>query len=255
MGLEFDGGAYHGWERQRGPPTVQARVEDALSRVANDGVATISAGRTDAGVHALGQVVHFDAPVLREPHAWVMGTNANLPPDVAVLWAAPVPDSFHARFSAVRRHYRYIIFNRPVRTALLRGRASWCYRVLDVSRMQAAADLLVGEHDFTSYRAAGCQARSPIRTVHHLAVSRQGRNVVIDVCANAFLQHMVRNVAGVLIAVGAGERPPGWAGEVLQARDRRRGGVTADPNGLYLVAVDYPARFRLPAVPPSGTLW
>ena len=245
LGIEYDGSAFSGWQIQQGAVSVQEEVEKALSKVADRPVQVVCAGRTDAGVHACGQVVHFETDVDRDMRSWVLGANANLPKAVSVLWAQPVADDFHARFSAVRRRYRYVIFNRHVRPTFLAWRTAWEYRPLDVERMKEAARFLVGEHDFTSYRALACQAKSPVRTIHELEVSREGQLVFIDVEANAFLHHMVRNIAGVLMAIGAGKHEPQWAGEVLGVRDRARGGVTAPPHGLYLVHVTYPERFEI----------
>ena len=225
---------------------MQEALEKALSKVAAEPVSIICAGRTDAAVHASGQVVHFDTGVERPLKAWIMGTNANLPGDISVTWAQPMPAHFHARFSAVARRYRYVIYNDPVRPAHLAEEITWNHRPLEVARMRAAARALVGTHDFTSFRAVQCQAKSPIKTIHHLEVIEHGRFIVLDVRANAFLHHMVRNIAGVLMAIGAGEREPQWVAEILAARDRRSGGVTAHPYGLYLVQVEYPDEFQLP---------
>jgi len=252
---EYDGTDFSGWETQPHGRTVQASLEEALSCVADRPVATVCAGRTDAGVHALAQVVHFDTDAERAPHEWVLGANSNLPADVSVRWAQPVGEGFHARYSAECRHYRYLILNRRERPALLRARAAWERAPLDVERMQTGADFLLGEHDFTSFRAAGCQAKNPVRTVVRLDVRRRGALVAIDIAANAFLQHMVRNVAGVLIAIGNGRRPPGWAAELLAVRDRTRGAVTASPAGLYLARIDYPREHALPVVSPEWPLW
>ncbi len=247
LGVEYRGTRYRGWQRQQaGVPSVQEALERALSKVAAAPISVMCAGRTDAGVHGSGQVVHFDTPVQRPLKAWVMGANANLPADISVTWAQPMPDDFHARFSAVARRYRYVIYNDPVRPAHMAEEVTWNHRPLEISRMREAAALLVGSHDFTSFRAVQCQAKSPIKTVHHLEVIEHGRFIVLDVRANAFLHHMVRNFAGLLMTIGAGEREPSWAGEVLEARDRRAGGVTAHPYGLYLVRVEYPSRFTLP---------
>ena len=246
LGVEYDGSAYFGWQRQLLEQTVQSRVEAALSRVANHPVRVVCAGRTDTGVHATGQVVHFDTEAQRDAGNWVRGANANLPHDIRVQWSMLVGDDFHARFSARRRSYRYIILNRPVASALLRQRVCHEYRPLDHAHMQTAALALVGEHDFSSFRAAGCQARSPRREVYRLAVSRAGECVYIDVEANAFLHHMVRCIAGVLLAIGRGEQANGWAAEVLAARDRTLSGVNAPPGGLYLVQVRYARQFGLP---------
>ncbi|MCQ4346717.1 tRNA pseudouridine(38-40) synthase TruA [Pseudomonas stutzeri] len=247
LGVEYKGARYRGWQRQEaGVPSVQEALERALSKVAAEPVSILCAGRTDAAVHASGQVVHFDTRVERPLKAWVMGANANLPGDISVTWAQPMPAHFHARFSAVARRYRYVIYNDPVRPAHMAEEVTWNHRPLDVARMRAAAGALVGTHDFTSFRAVQCQAKSPVKTIHHLRIVEHGRFIVLDVRANAFLHHMVRNIAGVLMTIGAGEREPQWTEEILAARDRRSGGVTAHPYGLYLVQVEYPDEFQLP---------
>lgn len=246
--IEYDGSGFHGWQTQReGVRTVQECIETALSRVADHPLRVVAAGRTDTGVHASAQVLHFDSPAKREMKAWVFGGNVNLPRDVAIIWAHRVEDRFHARFSARARAYRYVICNRPVRPALGRKRTSWYCRPLDVGRMAAAASHLLGEHDFSSYRALGCQAKTPVRQLYRLDVERRGDLIHFDLRANAFLHHMVRNIAGVLTTIGSGEREPDWAREVLEYRDRTRGGITAPPHGLHLVGVDYPEEFQLPS--------
>lgn len=255
LGLEYDGAAFCGWQIQDSARSVQACVEQALSRVADHPVSVICAGRTDAGVHALGQVVHFDTGAARTPRAWVFGANSYLEHDVSVLWAQPVSDEFHARFSAIARHYRYVILNRAVRPAVGHTRVSWCYRPLDVARMNQGAQYLVGEHDFSAYRAVACQAKHALRTVHRLHIARHGELVVLEISANAFLHHMVRNIAGVLMEIGSGAREPVWARAVLESRDRTLGGVTAPPQGLTLAGVDYPAHFGLPPLPASAPVW
>ncbi|MBL8251523.1 MAG: tRNA pseudouridine(38-40) synthase TruA [Candidatus Competibacter sp.] len=252
VGVQYDGSDFRGWQAQRPQVrTLQGCLQQALAKVADHPVNLVCAGRTDAGVHGIGQVAHFDTAAARSTRAWVLGGNANLPADISLHWACPVPDDFHARFSALARRYRYLIFNRPHRSALWRQRATWCYRPLDAGRMHAAAQCLLGEHDFSSFRAADCQAHHPRREIRELTVSRQGDGVVLEVEANAFLHHMVRNIAGVLMAIGAGERPVEWAREVLERRDRTQAGVTAPAEGLYLLAVRYPPRFGLP--PPPAT--
>ena len=251
LGVEYDGRAFKGWQVQRhAVRTVQAELEAAIGIVADEPVRTICAGRTDTGVHATGQVVHFETQAQRGLRNWVLGINVNLPPDVAVQWAHPVPDDFHARFSATTRRYSYLILNRPTRSSLFDGRATWVHRPLDEARMDTAAQALAGTHDFSSYRALGCQAKSPVRTLHSISVTRHSEQIRIDLHANAFLHHMVRNIAGVLMAIGVGDRPADWAGEVLQHRDRTLGGVTAPPDGLYLCAVEYPDACGIPRPAP-----
>ncbi len=246
LGLEYTGTRYCGWQRQQSGQTVQGCVEDALSRVANQPVSVVCAGRTDTGVHATGQVAHFDSSAQRSAENWVRGANVHLPADIRVQWAQPVDPAFHARFSARRRSYRYIILNRAEPTALLHDRVCHERLPLDVQRMRAAASFLLGEHDFTSLRAAACQAKSPVRTLYRLDITVAGQWIYLDVEANAFLHHMVRCIAGMLIAVGRGEQQPEWISEVLAARDRSRGGVNASAGGLYLVRVAYEPRFEIP---------
>lgn len=255
LGVEYDGSDFSGWESQPGQRTVQSTLESALSSVADSPIEIVCAGRTDAGVHAVAQVVHFDSDARRAPHEWVLGANSNLSNDVSVRWASPVVENFHARYSARCRYYRYVIQNRRVRPALLRRRAAWERGALDITPMRSAGEHLLGEHDFSSFRAAGCQATSPVRTVVSLQVYRREELVIIDIAANAFLQHMVRNVAGVLMEIGRGRREPAWAKELLEARDRTRGAATAPPQGLYLTRIDYPPEYGLPAVSPEWLLW
>jgi len=247
LGVEYDGTHFCGWQVQEDVRSVQACIEQALAKVADHPVRVICAGRTDTGVHALGQVIHFDSEAIRSERSWVFGANTRLAKDCSVVWARVVSDDFHARYSAVSRYYRYVIFNRTVRSGVFADRVSWCYRPLDEGRMSEAAHYLIGEHNFSSYRAVACQAKQPVRTVHRLDVVRHGEMIVIDIVANAFLHHMVRNIAGVLMTIGSGEREPVWAKEVLEARDRTLGGVTAPPQGLTLMAVEYPETFALPA--------
>ena len=247
LGLEYDGTTFSGWQSQMHAEGVQAAVEHALSFVADHPVAVTAAGRTDAGVHATMQVVHFDTNVQRSDRSWLLGANANLPGSVSALWVQPVPDSFHARYSAIARSYRYFILNRRVRPALAKHTVCWIREPLDHERMQQAAQALLGEHDFSSFRAAGCQSRTPMRRMLEIKVQRRGELLELAVTANAFLHHMVRNIAGVLIAVGQGKHPPQWVAEVLAARDRRCAGITAPAGGLYLTAVRYEASLQLPS--------
>jgi len=249
VGLEYDGSSYAGWQTQATSNSVQAEAECALGAVADHPVSLTAAGRTDAGVHATAQVAHFDAQADRTPRAWALGANTHLPNDICVLWACPVPDDFHARYSALARTYRYLILNRATRPALTRQKVCWVHRPLDTERMAAAARYLIGEHDFSAFRSAECQSRTPVRRLESIAVRRSGEHVLIEVCANAFLHHMVRNIAGVLIAIGTGEEEVTWARTVLEGRDRTLGGVTAPAGGLYLVAVRYPSELGLPQPP------
>ncbi len=255
-GVEYFGASYHGWQMQKhSDQTVQEQVEKALGQVANKPVRIICAGRTDAGVHASEQVIHFDIDVDRTNRSWVYGANSNLPKDICLLWAMQSSDDFHARFSALRRRYCYIIFNRNIRPTFNAYRTTWCHQILDENLMHEAAKHLIGSHDFSSYRALGCQAKSPVREIYHLSVARKGAYVLIDIEANAFLHHMVRNIAGVLMDIGKGKQPPIWAKEVLQYRDRCLGGVTAAPFGLYLTNIRYPQKYGLPKLSPSLPIW
>lgn len=249
--VEYDGHPYCGWQIQKKPavPTVQEQLEKALSVVANHPVTTLCAGRTDTGVHGCGQVVHFDTNAVRHPRGWVQGVNTHLPDSIAVRWAGSMPVDFHARFSATRRTYRYVILNQPVRSPALDKKATLVTRPLDVAAMQQAADYLLGELDFSAFRGAGCQSNSPFRFMESIQVQRYGDLVVTELCANAFLLHMVRNIMGVLMAIGTGEREPVWAQQVLESRDRRQAGLTAKPHGLYLVNVSYPSHYALPSLP------
>ena len=246
LGIEYDGAQFFGWQRQREVETVQECLEKALSKIANHPVDVFCAGRTDAGVHGTGQVVHFDTDAVRPDKGWTMGVNANLPDAIAVTWVKHVPDDFHARFSATARRYRYVIYNERLRPGILNHGLSHYHSPLDADKMHQAAQCLLGENDFSSFRAAQCQSNSPNRFVHHVNVTRSGSFVVIDIKANAFVHHMVRNIAGSLITIGKGEQPVEWMAEVLALRDRTQAAETAKPHGLYLIDVDYPEEFGLP---------
>ena len=247
LGIEYDGAGFHGWQSQPHGNTVQDALERALAEVAGESVRVTCAGRTDAGVHALCQVVHFDTSAERIDNAWVRGTNAHLPETVAVRWAQPVDEEFHARFAALSRSYRYVLYNHPVRPALNHGHVGWCHRFLDVDRMRQAAQLLLGEQDFSAFRAAECQAKSPLKVLHQADVTRRGDMVVFDFRASAFLHHMVRNIVGALVAVGKGKQAPAWIGELLARRDRSLAAPTYSPAGLYFAGVEYAPRWQLPA--------
>ncbi|HJW03544.1 MAG TPA: tRNA pseudouridine(38-40) synthase TruA [Azospira sp.] len=255
LGIEYDGNAFHGWQTQPGGKTVQDHLEKALARIADGPVATTCAGRTDAGVHATAQVVHFDTAVRRPDSAWVRGVNAHLPDGVAVRWAQPVAEDFHARFSARGRRYRYLLLNRPVRPGLAQGRVGWFHTPLDVERMNEAAVHLLGEHDFSAFRAAECQAKTPVKELREARVSRQGDLVIFDFEATAFLHHMVRNLVGSLVYVGKGKHPPAWISELLQERDRTRAAPTFAAAGLYLAGVTYEPHWGLPAAPQPPLSW
>lgn len=256
LGLEYDGGDFFGWQRLGHGESVQGAVEAALSSVADAPVAVQCAGRTDSGVHARCQVVHFDAPAARSARAWQMGSNSLLPRSVAVRWAQPVDGDFHARYSARARRYVYRLLNRPVRPALNRQYLSWESRPLDPTAMHEAAQALVGEHDFSAFRAQACQARHARRSLHAVEVRDEGGGVIaFDVQANAFLHHMIRNIVGSLMLVGRGERPVAWIGEVLEGRRRERAGPTAPAAGLTFIGPMYPARWRLPAEATLPEAW
>ncbi|GHC29971.1 tRNA pseudouridine synthase A [Aidingimonas halophila] len=249
LGLEYDGSAYCGWQRLKHASSVQAEVERALSKVADRPVKVHCSGRTDSGVHATRQIAHFDAPVGRTRKAWVFGANANLPRDIAVRWVTPVGDDFHARFKALARRYRYVILNQPSRPVLERANATWCRDPLDADAMHQAAQCLVGEHDFSSFRAAGCQSKTPWRHLHFVEVSRHGALVVVDIQANAFLHHMIRNIVGALVTVGRGEQGTDYLSRLLALGDRTRADVTAPGCGLHFVDSIYDERFALPREP------
>jgi tRNA pseudouridine38-40 synthase len=246
LGISYDGRAYQGWQSQPSGRTVQDQLERALSDFAARPVSTVCAGRTDAGVHGLMQVVHLDTPVQREEFSWVRGTNRFLPPDIAVQWARHVPDAFHSRASAIGRRYAYLLLESPVRPSLETGRAGWVFRTLDEGALREAAALLLGQHDFTSFRAAECQAKSPVKTLRQAQVSRRGPYWRFDFEADAFLHHMIRNIMGCLVAIGQGLHPPQWMAQVLAARSRDAAAPTFAPDGLYFVGPVYPPQWNLP---------
>ncbi len=248
-GVEYLGARFSGWQLQRGRESVQGTLESALSQVAAHPVVTVAAGRTDTGVHAFGQVVHFDSPAPRSAYAWVLGTNSNMPQDVSLSWIQPVGEHFDARRSAQRRRYRYVIRNLRARSALLSDRVCWVPQTLDAEAMHRAAQVLIGEHDFSAFRAAECQSTTPMRNMMQIDVFRRAEFVVIDVCANAFLHHMVRNIAGSLIEIGRARRAENWMAELLAGRDRTRAAMTSSARGLYFLGPEYPAEFGLP--PPA----
>ncbi len=247
LGLEYHGGAFDGWQSQPSGRGVQDALERALGAIAGAPIRAIATGRTDAGVHATMQVAHFDTDAERPPSAWVRGVNAHLPADVAVQWAQTVADDFHARNKATARHYTYWLVGRGVRPALLSGRVGWYHRPLDAGSMRDAARALEGTHDFSAFRAAGCQARSPVKTLAPISVDEFGDYVRLDFSADAFLHHMIRNIVGALVYVGAGRARTSWLAELLAARDRTRAAPTFAPDGLYLTGADFDARWSLPA--------
>lgn len=249
IGIEYDGSEFFGWQRHGNGPTVQAAVEEALSFVAHHPVEVVCSGRTDAGVHAACQVVHFDSDAERDERAWVMGGNTRLPPSIRILWCQSMSEEFHARYSARARCYRYRILNRNIRPAMQRQFLSWERLPLETEPMHEAAQALIGEFDFSAFRTAQCQAKHPIRTVHRIDVQRERDQVIVDVQANAFLHHMVRNIVGSLILVGHGERPTSWLGELLAGKDRTVAGPTAPAAGLVFLGPKYPGEWALrPAV-------
>lgn len=254
LGVEYDGQSFSGWQSQPEGQTVQDNLQLALSRIAGEQIAIIAAGRTDTGVHAIEQVVHFDTSAMRPLSAWTRGVNALLPQSIVVLWAHAVPDEFHARFSAHGRSYRYLLLNRAVRPASQSGKVGWFHTPLDVRVMQAAAAHLLGEHDFSAFRAAECQAKSPVKTLTQLDIQCEGDMIVFDVGAGAFLHHMVRNIVGCLVYVGKGKYPPGWLRDVLESRERRRAAPTFAPDGLYLRHIRYEDKWGLPQMEKETTL-
>lgn len=255
LGIEYDGSAYCGWQKQRHSPSVQAELEKALSFVANKPVELVCAGRTDTSVHACEQIAHFEMEIQRTDRAWLLGANCRLPRDIRISWIQPISRSFHARFSAIARSYRYIIQNSAVPSALFHDKLCWEHRKLDHGLMHNAAQKLVGEHDFNAFRAAGCQAKSAVRTIHYLAVSRSDEFIYIDIKANAFLHHMVRNIAGSLMTIGTGEHDTDWLLQVLNSKDRRRAAKTAAAAGLYFIRAFYPDEFNLPQIESKPVLF
>lgn len=254
LGIEYNGSQFCGWQRQLNADSVQQRLEEAISKVADAQIVITTAGRTDTGVHATEQIIHFDCDNQRELKSWVKGVNRYLPNSISVLWAKPVADDFHARYGARSRTYRYVILNRATRPALLDNLVTWEYAPLNLEKMQHAARHLQGTHDYSSYRTVHCQAKSPVRTIETINFSKNDEFVFMDVCANAFLHHMVRNIMGVLLAIGRGEQEEDWSLKVLRARDRTLGGMTAPAAGLYLVKVQYDeiygldSKIRWPAI-------
>lgn len=260
IGLEYDGSAFQGWQSQPHGATVQDHLETALSAIAGAAVRATAAGRTDAGVHAVGQVVHFDTHAERPEQAWVRGVNSYLPEAIAVQWVRGVGEDFHARFGALSRSYRYVLVNRPVRPAIERGKAGWYHQPVDAVAMAEAARFLLGEQDFSSFRTSECQAKSPVKTMHRADVMRQGDYVIFDFRASGFLHHMVRNIVAALLRVGAGKQSPAWLQELIAVRDRTRGAPTFPPDGLYFTAAEYDPRWQLPSggriirpLPPHST--
>lgn len=249
LGLEYQGDVYKGWQRQSNVSSVQQKIEESLSGLLCCPVNITCAGRTDAGVHATGQVVHFDTEVVRPEKAYTRGMNTTLPKDIAVKWVKVVGEDFHARYSATSRRYRYLIYNAHLRPGILQAGVTHIYQDLDADLMHEAAQYLVGEHDFSSFRAAHCQAKTPVRTMHAISVERKGRYLLVDIEANAFLHHMIRNIVGALLLIGQKERSPLWMSELLSLHDRAQAPATAKPNGLYLVKIVYPDRFDLPEIP------
>lgn len=255
LGIEYDGTKFSGWQIQPNQRTVQDCLQQALSKVANHVVKVVAAGRTDSGVHALSQVVHFDTSSIRPERNWILGLNTNLPSDINVVWAREVDEDFSARFSAIRRSYRYLLINRVSRSAVHADRMWWFFKPLDEQRMQNAANLLVGHHDFSAFRAKDCQAKNTMKTMETIKVTRQGDCIAIDVVAQSFLHHMVRNIVGVLVLIGEGKMPVEWAKQVLDSKDRGQGGITSPPQGLYFMNVEYPAQYSLPTVSAFPVLW
>jgi len=249
LGLQYDGRDWLGWQSQPERRTIQDCLEDALSRFADEPIRVVAAGRTDAGVHAIGQIVHFDSAAVRTPYSWLRGVNSLLPPSISTSWVQPVAPEFHARYSALARTYHYVLYVNPVRSAHAAGRIGWCYQSLRIASMQEAARALLGEHDFSAFRSAQCQAKNPVRTLHALEILEKGGFILMTLRANAFLHHMVRNIVGCLIRVGAQKESIEWIQVVLEGRDRSRAAPTFMADGLYLGHIEYPASFPLPESP------
>ena len=246
LGVEYNGCDFNGWQSQPDGRTVQDNIQQAIGQIACEPISINAAGRTDTGVHALEQVVHFDTKTERPLSAWVRGANTLLPSNIAILWAHVVPEEFHARFSAQTRSYQYVLINRPSRCAVHHGQVGWCHAPLDVNAMREAAEYLLGPHDFSSFRAAECQAKSPVRNLTELEIKQQGDTIIFDLTADAFLHHMVRNIVGCLVYIGRGKHSPIWMKEVLEARQRRLAAPTFSPDGLYLRRIKYDAKWKLP---------
>lgn len=255
LGVEYHGSNFNGWQAQPGQRTVQGCLTEAVSSVANHELEIHAAGRTDTGVHALNQVVHFDSDAERSERGWLLGINTNLPEDININWIRIVDERFHARFSAIQRSYRYLILNRLSRSAIHYQRMWWTHKPIEIEPMQAAASALIGHHDFSAFRAVECQAKSPMKTLDSITVSRHQDCIAIDVTARSFLHHMVRNLVGVLVPIGEGKKPVHWAADVLQSCDRNQAGITAPPEGLYLTDVHYPQHYLLPVVSGFPVLW
>ena len=251
LGISYNGQAYQGWQSQLSGQTVQDKLEAALGKFAAQRISTLCAGRTDAGVHGIMQVVHFDTPLERDINSWVRGTNAYLPRDIAVQWALFTPDTFHCRACAISRRYAYVLYESPIRPSIDLGRVGWTFRALDGDAMRKAADILIGEHDFTSFRASACQALSPIKNLTEIVFSKRGSYWRIEFEANAFLHHMIRNIMGCLVQIGQGKKPPEWMAEVLAARDRDAAAPTFSPDGLYFLGPRYDAKWGIPDSAPA----
>jgi len=246
LGVEYDGSTYFGWQSQPTVPNLQDTMQAALDGIAGEPISILAAGRTDAGVHALEQIVHFDTNIERPLTAWVRGCNALLPESIAVLWAHPVPEGFHARFSAQARSYQYVLINRPSRSAVHRGKVGWFHAPLDVEQMREAAQYLLGEHDFSAFRSSECQARTPIKNLAQFDIWKKGDTIIFDLTADAFLHHMVRNIVGCMVYVGKGKHPPQWMKAVLESLNRNQAAPTFAPDGLYLRRITYDAKWGLP---------